>query len=67
MAQVPGRPDILIKLLSVDPANYPDAPVEAIRRVLESATGRQYKKGEKISLKGVGEFGNYAIRASHYV
>jgi 5-oxoprolinase (ATP-hydrolysing) len=29
----------VIKLLSVDPANYPDAPREGIRRVLESETG----------------------------
>lgn len=54
VATVPGRDDILIKLLSVDPNNYPDAPVEAIRRVLEQATGRSYPRGEKISLRGVG-------------
>ena len=55
VATVPGQDDIVIKLLSVDPNNYPDAPVEAIRRVLEQATGRAYPKGQKISLKGVGE------------
>lgn len=54
MASVPGKDDILIKLLSVDPSNYQDAPVEAIRRVLEKATGRSYPKSEKISLQGVG-------------
>lgn len=54
IAQVPDQNDIVIKLLSVDPNNYPDAPTEAIRRVLERATGRSYPKGEKISLKGVG-------------
>lgn len=54
VATVPGQDDILIKLLSVDPNNYPDAPVEAIRRVLEQATGRSYPRGEKISLRGVG-------------
>lgn len=54
VASVPGQEDILIKLLSVDPSNYPDAPVEAIRRVLEKAMGRSYPKGEKISLEGVG-------------
>ncbi|KAF7545556.1 hypothetical protein G7Z17_g9082 [Cylindrodendrum hubeiense] len=53
VATVPSRDDILIKLLSVDPNNYPDAPVEAIRRVLEQATGRSYPRGEKISLTGV--------------
>ncbi|GIL76007.1 hypothetical protein Vretifemale_5749 [Volvox reticuliferus] len=29
----------ILKLLSVDPANYPDAPREGIRRVLEEVTG----------------------------
>ncbi|KAK2047661.1 hydantoinase B/oxoprolinase [Colletotrichum somersetense] len=53
VASVPGQDDILVKLLSVDPSNYPDAPVEAIRRVLEKATGREYPKGKKISLRGV--------------
>ncbi|KAF2805004.1 5-oxoprolinase [Mytilinidion resinicola] len=36
---IPGRPDILIKLLSNDPANYADAPTEGIRRILQTATG----------------------------
>ncbi|RFU32335.1 hypothetical protein B7463_g3957, partial [Scytalidium lignicola] len=53
VACVPGQPDILVKLLSVDPQNYNDAPAEAIRRVLEKVTGRPYPKGEKISLQGV--------------
>ncbi|KAH8892116.1 hypothetical protein GQ53DRAFT_863833 [Thozetella sp. PMI_491] len=53
VAAVPGKDDILIKLLSVDPANYSDAPVEAIRRVLEAATGKPYPKGQNISLQGV--------------
>jgi len=29
----------VLKLLSVDPSNYPDAPREGIRRVLEEETG----------------------------
>ena len=29
----------IVKLLSEDPANYPNAPREGIRRVLEEATG----------------------------
>lgn len=60
VAQVPGQDDIVIKLLSVDPNNYPDAPTEAIRRVLERATGNLYPKGEKISLKGVGTSHSYS-------
>ena len=55
VAAIPGQDDIVIKLLSVDPENYKDAPVEAIRRVLEKATGKCYPKGQKISLRGVGK------------
>ncbi|KFY84215.1 hypothetical protein V500_09499 [Pseudogymnoascus sp. VKM F-4518 (FW-2643)] len=53
VATIPGQDDCVVKLLSVDPDNYEDAPVEAIRRVLESANGRPYPKGQKISLQGV--------------
>ncbi|KAF8860972.1 5-oxoprolinase [Acephala macrosclerotiorum] len=38
-AAVDGQPDIVLKLLSVDPGNYADAPSEGIRRVLEQVTG----------------------------
>lgn len=54
VAAVPGGEDVLVKLLSVDPANYQDAPVEAIRRVLEKVMKKSYPKGQKISLDGVG-------------
>ena len=35
----------VLKLLSVDPSNYPDAPREGIRRVLEAATGVPHPRG----------------------
>lgn len=38
-AAIPGQPDIVTKLLSVDPGNYIDAPAEGIRRVLEIVSG----------------------------
>ena len=38
-AAIPGQPDITVKLLSVDPGNYDDAPAEGIRRVLETVSG----------------------------
>ncbi|KAK9478985.1 Hydantoinase B/oxoprolinase-domain-containing protein [Lipomyces japonicus] len=44
----PDRPDVVIKLLSVDPSNYEDAPREAIRRVLEAYTGRQISRDAKL-------------------
>ncbi|KAK9467132.1 Hydantoinase B/oxoprolinase-domain-containing protein [Lipomyces arxii] len=44
----PDRPDVVIKLLSVDPQNYDDAPREAIRRVLEIFTGREISRDAKL-------------------
>ncbi|KAF4532075.1 hypothetical protein B566_EDAN013405, partial [Ephemera danica] len=38
-ARCPGGKVRVMKLLSVDPANYPDAPREGIRRILEEETG----------------------------
>lgn len=54
-AHVPGpKPhDVVLKLLSVDPANYPDAPSEGIRRILEQVTGKKSPKGEPIDLSPV--------------
>ncbi|XP_012343287.1 5-oxoprolinase isoform X1 [Apis florea] len=40
-ARCPGGKIRVMKLLSVDPANYEDAPREGIRRILEQETGRK--------------------------
>ncbi|KAF7190799.1 hypothetical protein HII31_07958 [Pseudocercospora fuligena] len=40
--------DVLIKLLSVDPQNYDDAPLEGIRRLLEKFTGKDIPRGEPL-------------------
>ena len=37
-----------MKLLSVDPQNYADAPTEGIRRILCEVTGRDIPRTEKI-------------------
>ncbi|EPE08394.1 5-oxoprolinase [Ophiostoma piceae UAMH 11346] len=47
-ASVPGRDDIVLKVLSVDPANYNDAPTEGVRRVLEIVTGRPHPRGQPL-------------------
>lgn len=54
-AHVPGEKprDIILKLLSVDPANYKDAPVEGIRRILEQITGKKIPRNEPIDLAPV--------------
>ncbi|KAK6193882.1 hypothetical protein LQW54_012011 [Pestalotiopsis sp. IQ-011] len=48
IAHVEGREPIIIKLLSVDPANYQDAPTEGIRRVLEAVEGKKIAVGDKL-------------------
>jgi 5-oxoprolinase (ATP-hydrolysing) len=40
--------DILIKLLSVDPSNYDDAPLEGIRRLLSRFTGADIPRGKPL-------------------
>lgn len=40
------RKEVVVKLMSVDPLNYADAPTEGIRRVLEMATGQLHLRGE---------------------
>lgn len=47
-ASVPGQNDIILKVLSVDPANYSDAPTEGVRRVLELVTGRPHPRGQPL-------------------
>ncbi|KAF8631653.1 hypothetical protein AX17_005055 [Amanita inopinata Kibby_2008] len=37
--------DIVVKLLSQDPANYKDAPTEGIRRILEIVSGEKIPRG----------------------
>jgi hypothetical protein len=57
----------VIKLLSSDPANYPDAPTEGIRRILRivynslsSAESDKYdeelKRGQKITTRKIGAY-----------
>ncbi|KAH7310784.1 Hydantoinase B/oxoprolinase-domain-containing protein [Stachybotrys elegans] len=48
IAQVGDNEPFVFKLLSEDPANYADAPNEAIRRILEKVEGRKIPVGEKL-------------------
>ncbi|KAL4784341.1 Hydantoinase B/oxoprolinase-domain-containing protein [Aspergillus varians] len=52
-AIVPGRPDIILKLLSVDPAHYQDAPTEGVRQVLEMVTGKPHPRGKPLELEPI--------------
>ncbi|KAJ5088919.1 Hydantoinaseoxoprolinase N-terminal [Penicillium angulare] len=57
---VDGRKEeIVVKLLSQDPANYADAPIEGIRRILEQATGKTFPRDQKLS---TADFPNVSIR-----
>ncbi|CAH1451622.1 unnamed protein product [Lactuca virosa] len=48
-AEIPGQPEgKAMKLLSVDPSNYEDAPVEGIRRILEEFTGNKIPRTSKV-------------------
>ena len=40
--------DIIIKLLSEDPSNYDDAPLEGIRRLMSKFTDREIPRGEPL-------------------
>lgn len=45
--------DILIKLLSVDPSNYEDAPLEGIRRLLSRFQGKEIPRGEPLDTSSI--------------
>ncbi|KAL1131593.1 hypothetical protein AAG570_011207 [Ranatra chinensis] len=47
-AECPNSKIRVMKLLSVDPSNYPDAPREGIRRILQEETGVVFNPDEKI-------------------
>jgi hypothetical protein len=53
VARVPGKDDIVIKILSVDPRNYADAPSEAIRQVLQQYYGKTIPRGSKLDLTDI--------------
>ncbi|KAK3656315.1 hypothetical protein LTR56_003016 [Elasticomyces elasticus] len=47
-ASIPNQPEVVIKLLSVDPGNYADAPAEGIRRVLEQITNASISRNDAL-------------------
>lgn len=53
---VEGREDVVVKLLSQDPANYADAPIEGIRRILEQVTGKSLPREDKLNISDFAEF-----------
>ncbi|RAK98170.1 5-oxoprolinase [Aspergillus ibericus CBS 121593] len=53
ICKVPGQEDIVVKILSVDPKNYEDAPTEAIRRVLEIYYGTSIPRGTGLDTKDI--------------
>lgn len=55
IAHVEGHDPLIFKLLSEDPANYRDAPTEAIRRVLEIVEGKVIPIGEKLDGTRIGK------------
>ncbi|KAF3053751.1 hypothetical protein E8E11_011935 [Didymella keratinophila] len=53
LVQVQHRDDFIFKLLSVDPANYRDAPTEAVRRALEVVEGIPIPRSDKLNASRV--------------
>jgi len=53
---LPNGTEIVSKLLSVDPANYDDAPTEGIRRILDERdlTGKKYPRGKVVDTSSIG-------------
>ncbi|QPG74197.1 hypothetical protein FOA43_001521 [Brettanomyces nanus] len=45
--------DVIIKLLSVDPQNYPDANLEGIRRLLQTFQAKQIPRGQPLDTSGI--------------
>lgn len=66
IAYVQGREPIIFKLLSNDPANYPDAPTEAIRRVLELTSGRSIPVGSRLDASCVCKHGRVWFTVYRY-
>lgn len=48
-----GGKEIIIKLLSEDPANYKDAPLEGIRRIVSHFQGRDIPRGEALDTSAI--------------
>ncbi|PVD21468.1 hypothetical protein C0Q70_19641 [Pomacea canaliculata] len=53
-AKCPSGKVRVLKLLSDDPSNYSDAPLEGIRRILQEETGVPYPPGEHLSTQNLG-------------
>lgn len=45
--------DVIIKLLSEDPSNYDDAPLEGIRRLLSRFSGKEIPRGEPLDTSAI--------------
>lgn len=53
-ASIPGRDeDVIFKLLSRNPGEYSDAPIEGIRQILEMATGETISRGTPLDITPV--------------
>jgi 5-oxoprolinase (ATP-hydrolysing) len=52
-AELPDGTSRILKLLSVDPANYADAPTEGIRLIVEQFTGKPIPRGVPVPSDGI--------------
>ena len=45
--------DVIIKILSVDPKNYPDTPLKGIRHILEIFENKKINRGTVLDISNV--------------
>jgi hypothetical protein len=66
-ARIPGREDdVVLKLLSVNPEEYPDAPAEGIRQILEMC-GQLVPRGTPLDLTSIESIRMGTTVATKYV
>jgi 5-oxoprolinase (ATP-hydrolysing) len=53
---IDGGENVVVKLLSQDPGNYDDAPIEGIRRILSKVTGEVLPRGEPLDVTRFAKF-----------
>jgi N-methylhydantoinase A/oxoprolinase/acetone carboxylase beta subunit len=53
---IDGGENVVVKLLSQDPSNYDDAPIEGIRRILSKVTGEVLPRGEPLDVTRFAKF-----------
>ena len=57
--------DVIIKLLSEDPSNYEDAPLEGIRRLMSKFLKKEIPRGEPLDTSTIESMRAVSYNSSH--